>query len=171
MIRKGRNKFTSCDIDLGLTQIVVPLCLRKKLLYMAHYIPASGHLGVQKTLDWLQRKFWWSGMSRNVKDYCRTCNTCQRLGKGKSKLKAPLINLPVISKPWSRIAIDIVGPLSVCKKSGHRYVLTVLDLSTHYPLAFLLHNYSAPEVAKCLVQAFSMFGFKFSVRCFANFYA
>lgn len=72
------------------------------------------------------------------------------MGKGRSKLKAPLINLPVISKAWSRVAIDVVGPLSVCKNTGNKYSMTMLDVSTHYPLAFPLQNYSASEVAKCL---------------------
>lgn len=38
-------------------------------------------------------------------------------------------------------------------------LLTILDLSTHYYLAFPLQNYSASEVANCFIHAFSMFEF------------
>lgn len=57
LLRKWRDQFTPEDINLGLTKIVAPTQLREKLLYQQHNIPASGHLGVQKTLDRLQRNF------------------------------------------------------------------------------------------------------------------
>jgi len=116
--------------ELGYTQVVVPLPLRAKLLYVAHDIPASGHLGVRKTLDRLLRHFHWPGINSSVRTYCRTCDVCQRLGKGASSFRAPLINLPIIAEPFSRLAIDILGPLSVCDCSNNRFILTVLDLAT-----------------------------------------
>lgn len=66
LLRKGRNKCTS-DVDLRLNKIVVPKSLREKLLFLAHDV--SGHLGLKKTLDRLQRNCWWPGISRNVKNY------------------------------------------------------------------------------------------------------
>ena len=52
-------------------------------------------------------------MSEDVKLYVRTCDVCQRLRKGGKRGPAPWHNLPVIAEPFSRIAIDIVGPLPV----------------------------------------------------------
>ena len=52
--------------------IVVPTLLRAKLLHIAHAIPAAGHLGVAKTKARLQRHFYWPGISRDVKEFCRT---------------------------------------------------------------------------------------------------
>lgn len=98
--RKCRNK-SGHDAEFGLTQIVVPTRLREKILFIAHDIPASGYLDMQKTLDRLKRNFWWPGMCQSIRNYCRTCDTCQKLDKGNLKSKAPLINLPVISEPWS----------------------------------------------------------------------
>jgi len=54
---------------------------------------------------------------------------------------------------------DIVGPLPVCKDSGNRYILTVLDLCTHYPEAIPLKQHTAQDVAQALVNVFSHFGF------------
>ena len=54
---------------------------------------------------------------------------------------------------------DIVGPLPVCKDSGNRYILTVLDLCTHYPEAIDLKQHTAQDVAQALVNVFSHFGF------------
>ena len=62
-----------------------------------------------KTKKRLEQHFYWPSMSEDIKLYIRTCDVCQRLGKGGKPAPAPLHNLPVIAEPFSRIAIDIVG--------------------------------------------------------------
>jgi hypothetical protein len=74
-----------------------------------------------------------------------------------------MVPLPVITEPFSRIAIDIVGPLPICPKSQNRFILTVLDLATHYPEAIALHEHTAPTVAKALTTVFSKFGFPLEI--------
>lgn len=140
-------------------QVVIPRCLRAKILEMAHDIPASGHLGIHKTKARLWPHFYWPGMNKQVIAYCRSCDTCQRLGKGGKPPKAPLIQVPIITEPWKRIAIDIVGPLPTCEKSRNRFILTVIDLATHYPEAIALTEHTAAQVAKALITVFSRFGF------------
>lgn len=58
-----------------------------------------------------------------------------------------------------QVAIDIIGPLPVCKESGNRYILTVLDLCTHFPEAVPLKRHTAADVAQALGTVFSRFGF------------
>jgi len=70
-----------------------------------------------------------------------------------------MILVPLMSEPWSRIATDIVGPLPVYPKSGNRFILTCIDLATHYPEAIPIKQHTAPEVANALAQIFSHFGF------------
>ena len=91
-------------------------------------------------------------------EYCRTCDACQRLGKSNLQHRAPLINLPVIGTIFSKLAIDIVGPLRTCQ-SGKRFILTVINFTSHYPLAFPLKSHTALDVVKCLVEVFSQYGF------------
>ena len=127
--------------------------MRPKLLYIAHAIPAAGHLGVAKAKARLQRHFYWPGISRDVKEFC------QRLGKGSSPAIAPLPSIPLVSEPFCQIAIDVVGPLPPCKDSGNKFILTVLDLCTHYPEAIPLTHHTAKDAAKALSTVFSRFGF------------
>jgi len=140
-------------------QIFVPTLLRPKLLQLAHDIPAAGHLGVAMTKNRLLRHFYWPSISRDTKEFCQSCDVCQRLGKGKSMSPAPLHSLPLISEPFCQVAIDIAGPLPVCKDSGNRFILTVLDLCTHYPEAISLQNHTARSFAQALATVFSCFGF------------
>ncbi|KAK3877958.1 hypothetical protein Pcinc_017360 [Petrolisthes cinctipes] len=46
--------------------------------------------------------------------------------KGRVKL-VPLHPLPIITVPFSRVAIDFVGSLSPPSSEGHRYILTLID--------------------------------------------
>ena len=150
-----RDKCTNLTAD----RIVVPSSLRLQVIQLGHDIPAAGHLGIRKTLSRLQPHFFWPRMLKDVTHFCKSCDTCQREGKGKRLPPAPLISVPVMSDPWTRIAIDIVGPLPVCPKTGNRFVLTCIDLATHYPEAIPLKQHTAVEVANALAQIFSHFGF------------
>lgn len=64
-----------------------------------------------------------------VQDYCPSCSVCHLTGD-KRILKFPLQSLSIIDVPFSKIAMDIVGPLEQTQ-SGHHYILcviTVLDI-------------------------------------------
>ena len=127
------------------------------LLRILHDLPTANHLGVQKTFDQLARHFFWVGMGKSVVQYCRTCDARQRLGKSNLQNRAPLINVPVIGTTFSKLAIDIVGPLKTCQ-SGNRFILTVIDFTSHYLLAYNLKSYTEMDVVKCLVEVFSQYG-------------
>ena len=71
--------------------------------------------------------------------------------------KAPLIPLPIISEPFSRIAMDIVGPLPR-SKSGNRYVLVICDYATRYPEAIPLRSIDAEHIAEELIKVFARVG-------------
>jgi len=157
LVRRWKDHLSPQEAEIH--QVVVPTLLRPKLLQLAHDIPAAGHLGVAKTKNRLLRHFYWPSISRDTKDFCRSCDVCQRLGKGTSVPPAPLHSLPLVSEPFCQVAMDIVGPLPVCKDSGNRFILTVLDLCTHYPEAVPLQNHTAQSVAQALTTVFSRFGF------------
>jgi len=77
---------------------------------------------------------------------------------GVERIRARFMNLPVINKPWFRTSINLYDPLSVCPNTGNRFILGVMDLATHFPLAFPLRTQSAFDVVRCLISVFVMFG-------------
>ena len=89
-------------------------------------------------------------------DFCRQCSTCQKTSHSRV-CRAPLQPLPVISEPFSRIAMDIVGPLPRSYR-GNRYILVVCDYATRYPEAISLKSIDAPHIAEELVTIFSRVG-------------
>ncbi|XP_063604424.1 uncharacterized protein LOC134779953 [Penaeus indicus] len=80
------------------------------------------------------------GAGAEIKRYCRSCHACQKtVPKGKIR-KAPMVQMPIISEPFSRVAIDIVGPISPPSSRGHKYMLTLIDMATRFPEAVPLRN-------------------------------
>ncbi|XP_041424995.1 uncharacterized protein LOC121395491 [Xenopus laevis] len=140
-------------------QLVVPLQFREQLLRIAHEIPLAGHLGVQKTKARLVHNFYWPNMGTDIANYCRSCHTCQRVGKNGDMGRAPLVPLPVIDEPFQRVAVDLIGPLAIPSSSGKRFILTVVDYATRYPEAVALSSIRADKVADALLSIFSRVGF------------
>ena len=126
-------------------QLLVPKPFVSRVLYLAHSHQLGAHLGVKKTYDRVAARFYWPGVKRAVEDFCRHCAECQMVAP-RTPPRAPLIPLPIIEVPFSRIAMDIVGPLPKSNR-GHRYVLVILDYATRYPEAIPLRSASAKAVA------------------------
>ena len=57
---------------------IVPKRDRQRILELAHSSAGGGHFGVQKTLNKLKQRFHWTRMTRDVRDWCEKCPTCNR---------------------------------------------------------------------------------------------
>ncbi|KAJ1214351.1 hypothetical protein NDU88_001970, partial [Pleurodeles waltl] len=67
-----------------------------------------------------------------------SCQTCQASGKSGGKFKGPLQPFPVVSTPFERVGIDIVGPLDPKTAMVNRFILFLVDHATWYPEAITL---------------------------------
>ncbi|XP_076037748.1 uncharacterized protein LOC143023125 [Oratosquilla oratoria] len=138
-------------------QIVLPTSLRTPIMEVAHQ-GLSGHLGIRKTYLRLLNEFYWPGMKKDVAEFVKNCHPCQIVGKPNETIPPyPLQPIKVPFEPFSKLIIDIVGPLPKTKK-GNQYILTTLCPTTRYPDAFPLKNISAKTVANTLTNLFTTFG-------------
>ena len=137
-------------------QLVLPVPCRGMVMELAHSIPLAGHLGKHKTTDRVQQQFYWPTLRKDVADYCRRCEACQKTSRVKPR-HAPLIPLPIMDEPFQKIAMDIVGPLPR-SRSGNRYVLVICDYATRYPEAVPMRAVDAESVAEELVKLFARVG-------------
>uniref|UniRef100_A0A8C7WTQ9 Gypsy retrotransposon integrase-like protein 1 n=1 Tax=Oryzias sinensis TaxID=183150 RepID=A0A8C7WTQ9_9TELE len=126
-------------------------------MHLAHTLPWAGHLGRHKTYLRVSSRFFWPSMYTDIQTYCATCPTCQKTAITHKSDRALLHPLPIISTPFRRIAMDIVGPLPK-SSSGHKYILVVCDYATRFPEAFPLRTITAPAVMRALIQFFSRGG-------------
>lgn len=60
---------------------------------------------------------------------------CKSEGGKENKCKASVVSTPIISTPFYKISMYIVGPLAKTKK-GNRFILINGDDATRYPEAF-----------------------------------
>ena len=138
------------------TQIVLPEALRERVMKLSHDSIWSGHLGIKKTQDRITQHFFWPGCFSDIKRFCLSCPLCQKV-VSQRKCKVPLVSMPIIGKPFHRIAIDFIGPLPKSSR-GNRYALVAVDLATKYPDAVPLKTIDADRTAEALMEIFSRVG-------------
>lgn len=94
----------------GALQIIVPANLRKRVLYLAHYLLLEGHASATRMFHSLRREFYWRFMASNV--FYTVCN-CQSCTKARSMLTTVqkyLLLFPANS-PLEFVAMDILVPI------------------------------------------------------------
>lgn len=138
-------------------RLVLPTCCRNLVMNIAHSVPWAGHLGHHKTYTRISARFYWPTMYTDIHTYCTTCPVCQRTSAVRQQDRAPLQPLPIITEPFRRIAMDIVGPLER-SSAGYQYILVISDYATRYPEAFPLRTITTPKIIHALVQLFSRVG-------------
>jgi len=145
------------EYEVGKKQLVVPNKFRRYVLSTAHDSSVSGHFSHRKTSEKIFHKFYWPGAGADIKRYCRSCPSCQKSSAKGNVRKVPLVSMPIISEPFSRVAIDLVGPLNASAR-GHKYILTMIDCATRFPEAVPLRNIDTVTVAENLMTIFARVG-------------
>ena len=139
-------------------QLVLPRKFREKVMLLAHENILAGHMGVKKTYEKISAHFFFPGIGRSVKEWCKTCDQCQRATpKGRNK-KVELGQMPIIDVPFKRVSIDIIGKISPCTESKNQYILTLIDFATRFPEAVALPRIDTVTVAEALFTIFTRVG-------------
>ncbi|KAJ8038116.1 hypothetical protein HOLleu_19101 [Holothuria leucospilota] len=165
LMRKWRPPDAPLDEEWRIYhQIVVPRTYRREILSIAHEMPFAGHLGVNKTYHRILNHFYWPKLKSDVAKFCKTCHSCQMVGKPNQNIPAaPLKPIPAFEEPFSRVIIDCVGPLPK-SRAGHQYILTIMCASTRFPEAIPLRNIKARTVLQALLKFFTLFGLPKEVK-------
>ena len=69
-----------------------------------------GHMGSQKTDEYVRQYFWWPRIGFEIHRYCESCGTCQTIKSSTAKPRGLLHSLPIPDRPWGSIGMDFVGP-------------------------------------------------------------
>ena len=87
--------------------LVLPLKYRKEVVGELHGGQLSGHLGVSKTMAKVKFRYFWPGMSADVRSVLRGCDMCARRKSAARKRVAPLQQYRV-GVPMERVALDLL---------------------------------------------------------------
>merc|ERR1711895_275075 len=113
--------------------------------------------GNRRTCFRLLLAFYWPGVAKDVKNFCKSCSVCQKTRPRGKTPKAPLQDNIISDKPFHKCAIDLIGPLPVTDKK-HRFVLTLIDYATRWVEAIPLKETCTTTVAEELLNIFSRVG-------------
>ena len=129
------------------SQLVVPKCLREDVILAYH--DGNAHLGFDKTYSAIRCKYYWPKMYTDIDIHVRTCDTCQRCKRYYNNDKAPLTPLPIPAEPFSRLHMDILGPLTTTTEK-HKYILLVVCAFTGWCECFPLKTQESSVIAQIL---------------------
>jgi len=92
-------------------RLVVPndAALRTALLAECHDSITAGHAGRDKTLQMMQSRFSWPGMSTDVAQYVVSCDSCQRNKPSQQLTPGLLMPLPIPERPFQSWSQDMVS--------------------------------------------------------------
>lgn len=134
--------------EVGKKQLIIPEIYRVKVLSIAHDALTAGHFSHRKTSYKIFQKFFWPGAEAQIKRYCKSCHICQKTSAKGSVKRVRMKNIPVISKPFSRVAIGLVGPITPSSERGYKYILTLIDYATRFPEAIPLKTSTPSQLLK-----------------------
>ena len=100
---------------------------RRTIIRSLHDPPTYGHPGITRTIDFVERSYWWPGLRRDVAEYVRGCGECQRHKVNNRPTKAPL--QPIYPRentnPFEVVALDFITKLPL--SNGYDSILTITD--------------------------------------------
>lgn len=131
---------------------------RENLIREYHNPPTMGHMGISKTLDRVQRRYYWPKMKADIARFVTRCKVC--LGcKIEQKAPAGLLGKhPVAQRPWQIISSDLFSPLPRSSK-GYTFILVITDYFSKFSLLFPLRLATAKAISEVTENSvFLLFG-------------
>ena len=98
-------------------------------------MPTVGHLGVERTLEMIQRVYWWKGIRQSVKEYIRTCPKCQMFKSENQAPKGLWQAIPIPTAKWEQITTGWVTDLP--ESHGYTVVAVFVDRLTKFVIFVL----------------------------------
>ncbi|XP_064463094.1 uncharacterized protein K02A2.6-like [Ornithodoros turicata] len=135
-------------------RVIVPMALTSRFLELAH----ETHPGIVRTKQRLREQYWWPGMDKRVEQLVGSCNVCQSADKSAKTTVPPLHPVPFPTAPWSKLAIDIVGPFD--HLPAHcKYAITLVDYHSKWPEIAFASSVTTSAITNFLKHVFSREGF------------
>ena len=138
------------DLSNGPARPFIPLAFRRKVFDVFHGL---GHPGVKRTRQAIAEKVVWPSMRADVSKWARECLACQQAKITKHTIP-PIGDFTVPNKRFDHINIDLV---TLPPSNGFRYLLTIVDRFTRWPVAVPLVDMSTQSV----LDGFTLMGPEF----------
>ncbi len=133
--------------------ILADSSLHTSILSKAHNTVVAGHVRVRKTIDQLQRTYWWPHMNRDVETYVWSCWECQQNKSSNQKPDGLLQPLPIPERRWEHVTLDLVTALPTTSQDHNSIVVFVDKLSKMIHIRPTTEKVTAPEIVQLFLEA------------------
>ncbi len=139
--------------DTGALVVPSNAALRTRLLRECHDAAATGgHLGREKTLAQMQRRFYWRGMVDDVGSYVQTCDACQKNKPSQRRTPGELMPIPSPDTAAHTWTMDLITQLPVSRSGNDAIVVWVDKLTKLRHYVACKTAISAPDLARLFMQ-------------------
>jgi transposase InsO family protein len=129
--------------------LVVPASRRTQILEEYHL--GVTHASQDRMLDLFKVRFYWPGMTRDIRDFVSACLECNKV-KPAQPTHHGLLRPIVTTKPFEIVGIDIFGPIHI-SKNRYRYILVCIDLFTNWVEALPLRDITTDTIIQAFFDA------------------
>ena len=105
--------------------------LKMELLQEAHDVPIAGHMGIARTCDLLTRNYYWPKLHEEVKNYVKSCLSCQSNKTGNQLEQGLARAIPIPPRRWDQFTLDLITGLPRTR-NGYDAILTVVTRSPRW---------------------------------------
>ena len=117
-------------------------------MYNLHENILSGHFEIEATYNRARSRYYWPNLYKTIAEYIKSCDTCQRQG---APVQHEEMHPIPVGKPFDRVGIDIIGPLTVTT-SGNRYIVVATEYLTKWPEAKAIKDTKATTIVKFIYE-------------------
>jgi hypothetical protein len=125
--------------------------MQHKILLAFHSSAIGGHSGFPVTYNRIRRLFAWPKMKTHIREFVRTCLTCQQAKPERVKYPGLLQPLPTPDGAWQMVTMDFIEGLPTSGNANS--IMVVVDKFTRYAHFIpLRHPFTAAKVAAAYVD-------------------
>ena len=106
--------------------------VRAELLKCYHNDVLAEHFEVERTLELIDHKYYWSDMSKDVKNYVFSYDICQRVKVSRHCLYSKMQVLLQSERSWQKVTMNFITDLSLskCRDCIYNAILVIVNCYT-----------------------------------------
>ncbi|MBW0489881.1 hypothetical protein O181_029596 [Austropuccinia psidii MF-1] len=122
---------------------VMVLCSRiliNTILLEFHDNIYYGNLSEDRKMERIKVCAWWPSWTKDVIEYCHSCDRCQKANKATGKIFGLMIHIQEPSTPWEVVHMDLVTALSPGGDKIYNACLVIVDRYSKTPIFLPCHK-------------------------------
>ncbi|MBW0569239.1 hypothetical protein O181_108954 [Austropuccinia psidii MF-1] len=128
---RPKHKCVMTVVDRSLINLVLKEC---------HESPFSGHLSEDRTREKVNTYIWWPMWQKDVAEYCKTCDRCQKANKFTGKRLGNMMKIQEPRRPWEIVHMDWVTGLPPGGDRSYNACLVIVDRFSKTPIFLPCHK-------------------------------